>query len=219
MSQALMFLALWFVFGVLTLGFGWILFPALYWLAAIRGSAARAEIAQQKLKSTLMHSESVISFAIQKRCASLFYRRQVIAITSSRMITLNRSWFGGFTMLDYQWKDLRDATLQENIFPAMFGSKLTFVVEEDKPQLMIDGLPGDAAASIYSRSQGEEQSWEEKRRIRDMEEDRSGIGISGGGRENATLLEELGRAKALFDAAAITDVEYQEIKAKIISRA
>ena len=218
MSQAMLFLAFWFFFGAMTFGIGWLLFPILYWVAAIRGSDARAVIAQNKLKSTLMHGEDVGAFSIQKRCASLFFRRQVIAITSSRMITLNRSWFGGFTMLDYQWKDLRDARLQENIFPDLFGSKLLFLVDEGKP-LVINGLPGDAAASIYSSSQGEEQSWEEKRRVRGMEESRGGIGRSGGGMDSASILDELGRAKALLDAAAITDVEYQEIKAKIISRA
>ena len=61
------------------------------------------------------------------RIASLFKRRELIAITNSRFISINRSLFGGFTMRDYQWKDLNDVKLAENILPGIFGFSLRFV--------------------------------------------------------------------------------------------
>ncbi len=154
-------------------------------------------------------------------------RRQLVAITSSRIITLSRSWFGGFTMRDYQWKDLHDARLRENMFSDTFGSKLTFMVGADKPQLSINGISNEVASQIYSHAQGEEQAWEEKRRVRSLEEIRaasggitigSGMpqGISSGG--GVSIVYELGKAKALFDSGVISDAEYNEIKAKILSR-
>jgi hypothetical protein len=33
------------------------------------------------------------------------------------------------------------------------------------------------------------------------------------------MLDELAKAKALFDGGAISDVEFQEIKAKVLARA
>ena len=38
---------------------------------------------------------------------------------------------------------------------------------------------------------------------------------SGGG---VSIVDELGKAKALFDSGVISDAEYNEIKAKILSR-
>src|SRR5215213_9136031 len=109
----------WIVVGLLVVA-------ALYWIVVIRGTEERTETARQKLQATLMKDEKVISVAIQNRIASLFKRRELIAITSSRFVSINRSLFGGFTMRDYQWKDLQDVKLSENILPGIFGSSLRF---------------------------------------------------------------------------------------------
>jgi hypothetical protein len=207
---------------------GLLIAAALYWLVVIRGTDERTEKARQKLQATLMKDEKVISSAIQNRIASLFKRRELIAITNSRFVSINRSLFGGFTMRDYQWKDLQDVKLSENILPGVFGSSLRFITGTDSTGLHIDGIPSDIASAIYTHAQSEGQAWEEKRRIRELEERRaasggvhvhSGASGAAGGPPAGSILEEIARAKALLDAGAISDAEFQEIKARVLSRA
>ena len=76
--------------------------------------------------------------------------------------------------------------------------------------------------------QFEEQAWEEKRRIRTIEEVRAAAGgvvvnnapapsenKSGGNR----MLEEIQKAKELLDSGAVSDAEFQEMKSKILAGA
>jgi preprotein translocase subunit YajC len=217
MSEFLM----WAVAGILVAA-------AIYWLVVIRGTDERTEKARQKLQATLMKDEKVITSAIQNRIASLFKRRELVAITNSRFISINRSLFGGFTMRDYQWKDLHDVKLAENILPGIFGSSLRFVTSPDSAGLHINGIPSDVASAIYTHAQSEGQAWEEKLRIRELEEKRaasggvhvhSGLPGAASGLPTASIMEEIAKAKALLDSGAISDAEFQEIKAKELSRA
>jgi hypothetical protein len=191
------------------------------------GGAAREQKALLKLQSTLIKDEAVITSGIQKRIFSLFSRRILIAISSSRLIEIRRSRLGGFDMKDYQWKDLRDAQMSENIIPNFFGAKINFVAKQNAKTITIDGLPSDVASAIYSYAQAQEHEWEEKNRVRDLEEKRAISGSSmvtvGGqattsGNSQGNMLESLEKAKKLFDSGAINDVEYQELKAKIINK-
>jgi hypothetical protein len=208
------------VFTFCTWGLG--LIP--YWALVIKGSQARAAAASAKLNSTLMKQETIVVSALQQRLAALITRRQLIALTNSRIILIDRSVLGGFSMRDYQWKDLRDAQLSENIMPQWFGSKLSFLA--GNASVVIDGLQSDVAAKAYAHAQEQEQAWEEKHRVRGLEEKRAaagGVVVHGAGgaapANSNNVLEELEKAKRLFDAGAVSDAEYQEIKAKILSRA
>ena len=131
-------------------------------------------------------------------------------------------------MRDYQWKDLQDVKLSENMLPGIFGSSLRFTTGPDSTGLHINGIPSDVASAIYTHAQSEGQAWEEKRRIRELEERRAasgGVHVHSGssgaasGPPAGSMLEEIARAKALLDAGAISDTEFQEIKAKVLSRA
>lgn len=222
--------------AVVTVGYGVVLIPAylalvlIYWALVVRGADARKATASAKLTSTLMVNEQKLCDAIQTRLCALFSRRLVLAATSSRIILIQRPLLGGFTMKDYQWKDLHDANLSENMLPKLFGSRLSFAIRREgegavEDRLVIDGIEGRLASQIYATAQDQEQAWEEKRRIRTMEESRAksgGITLggypSGAGAPNASALEELERAKKLLDAGAISDAEYNEIKSKILSR-
>lgn len=227
------------VVGVNAIGYAVVLIPAylalivLYWALVIRGASGRREIAVEKLNSTLMASEQKLGEAIEHRICALLSRRLLIAATNSRIILIRRPLLGGFTMKDYQWKDVHDAMLSENVLPDVFGSRLSVTIRRDgagstEDHLVIDGIERRAASRIYATAQEQEQAWEEKRRVRAMEEERAssgGISLSGGptalggaadGR--ASALEELERAKSLLDAGAISDAEFNEIKSKILSR-
>ena len=220
------FVVIWALLIFPTFGIGLILVPVYYWLVFV-GGPAREQKALQKLQSTLIKEETVIASGIQRRVFGLFSRRILIAITASRLIEINRSILGGFDMKDYQWKDLRDAQMSENIIPNFFGAKLNFVANQQSKSITIDGLPSDVASSIYAFAQAKDHEWEEKNRIRDLEEKRaiSGssvvtVGTQSGGSspDQGDMLASLEKAKKLFDTGAINDVEYQELKAKIISK-
>jgi hypothetical protein len=218
------FTFIWLLLIGITAGVGLILFVP-YWLLTFRGQEVRAAKANEKLRAAIMDGETIVQSALQLRIAALSTRRQTLAVTSSRIIVVSRSMFGGFAMKDYQWKDLGDAQLSENVLPQWFGTKLHFSVANGT--LEIDGIPSDVASKIYKHSQHQEQAWEEKRRVRKLEEMRAaagGIVMNGGitsandGRVGSSL-DELERAKKLLDSGVVSDAEYQEIKAKILSRA
>jgi hypothetical protein len=220
--------ALGVVVGVaVTVGYGVLLVPTylalilVYWALVVRGGEARRVTAGEKLTSTLMGTEQKLGDAIQFRLCALLSRRLVVAATNSRVILIKRAILGGFVMKDYQWKDLHDADLSENVLPNLFGSRLSFSVRRDgqgatEDRLVIDGIDGRLASQIYSTAQEQEQAWEEKRRVRTMEEARaSSGGISLGGfpsvpapaAAGGSTLDELERAKKLLDAAVISQEE------------
>src|SRR5688572_7849459 len=184
----------------------------LYWMFVVRGLEARRAKAVEKLTSTLMTNEQKLGDAIQMRICALSSRRLLVAATSSRVILIKRPLLGGFTMEDYQWKDLHDATLSENVLPNLFGSRLSFVIRRDGQEqiegtVVADGLDARVASRLYTAAQDQEQAWEEKRRVRTMEEARASSGgitvggypaTAGGGGASGSALDELERAKKLL---------------------
>lgn len=220
-------IGIWLLVSVLTVGVGLIAVAVWAGLVFI-GAEGRAEKARATLKSTLMTGEQVIAEAVQHRVFALFRRRMVIAITSSRILTVQRGLLGGFKMADMQWKDLKDVRLEQNILDSLCGSNLAFdSLLLGHPGIAVDGVPCQAATAMYAKAQYEEQAWEEKRRVRGLEETRAasggvtigasdGVGGSSGGDR---MVEEIRKAKDLLDAGAISDSEFQEMKAKILGRA
>lgn len=220
LKDLVVFVLLWTLFAVFTVGIGLILLPV-YWALVVRGSELRAEEAAEKLRSTLMQGETLLHSALQGRAASLLSRRRMIAITPSRIIAVSRPLLGGFSMVDYQWKDLHDVRLSENVLPQWFGSRLVF--QTAKGTVPADGIDGPKASEIYAYAQQQEQAWEEKRRVRHLEERRAssgGIVMQGAastpGAAGGTLVE-LEKAKQLLDSGIISDAEFHEIKAKLLS--
>lgn len=202
------------------------------WLACIYiGGDSRAAQLDKKISSTLMSGETVVAQAVQYRVFALFNRRAFVAITNSRIIKISRGLLGGFKMQDIQWKDLRDVQIEENVLSDLCGSNLTFK-NPNIPLLEVNGIKGDIASAMYSKAQFEEQAWEEKRRVRAMEEQRARAGgvivNTGQGNEAAAaapvsdsnrIFGEIEKAKQLLDMGAISDSEFQEMKAKILGKA
>ena len=219
-------IGIWLVISVVTLGVGTLVL--IVWaLLVFLGAEDRAAKAEAILERTLMAGETVAARALQHRVFALFRRRALIAITSSRILVIQRGLLGGFTMADMQWKDLKDVRLDENILPGMCGANLAFDSLGASPGVYLDGAPSEPAAKMYAKAQFEEQAWEEKRRVRGLEETRAasggvtlGAGGAGfGGDAPDRMVEEIRKAKALFDDGAISDAEFQEMKAKILGRA
>jgi hypothetical protein len=216
-------IGIWLAAVVITFGVGSLALIA-WALLVFLGAESREAKALATLERTLMSGETVVARALQQRVFALFRRRAVIAITSSRILTIQRGLFGGFRMADMQWKDLKDARLEENILTQMCGANLAFDGLA-QPGVYVDGVPSAAAAAMYAKAQFEEQAWEEKRRVRGLEETRAasgGVTIgagAAGGEAGERMVEEIRKAKELLDAGAVSDAEFQEMKAKILGRA
>jgi hypothetical protein len=159
--------------------------------------------ALEKLDTLLTPGEQVQEFAFQLRIHSLLRRRGVVVATDRRVIFLSRGLLGA---------DL-------------------FVGAEDERQHSIVGADSASVRRIYSFAQHQEQAWREKNRIRKMEEMRAqagGVTISqgmndgsaagpSGGPSGADLMGQLKEAKALFDQGALSDTEYETLKAKLLA--
>ena len=215
--------------------FLFIIFAGSYYYLVFRNQDARVKKANTKLLDYLIEGESVIVKGLDTRPFALFKRRQIFAVTNSRIIRLERGLLGGFDMLDYQWKDLKDAQISENVFPSITGSTLSFTFQANSEE-PIEVYPEiEVASKAYRHSQQEEQAWEEKRRIRDMEEKRAESGgvfigsnpiksnnsaISNQNKEQpkVDITDELFKLKKLLDEGILSDVEFQEMKSKILSR-
>lgn len=200
----------------------------IYWLAVFFGAPQRIAKAEKKLEDTLMQGETLVSQGMQQRPFAFFSRRKLVGITNSRIIMISRGLLGGFKMQDFQWKDLHDAKISENVLSNFCGSNLAFnAMNQD---ISVPGVENAAATSIYKKAQAEEQAWEEKRRIRGLEEKRAAAGgviVNSGqahsgyetaGKGSISITEEIEKAKKLQDDGAINDAEFQEIKSKILSK-
>ena len=221
--------------------FGILLFVILagsYYYLVFRNQNERVKKANAKLLDYLIDGESIVVKGLDTRPFALFKRRQIFAVTNSRIIRLKRKLLGGFDMLDYQWKDLKDAQISENVFPAITGSTLTFLFQANSEE-PIEVYPEiEVASKAYRHSQQEEQAWEEKRRVRKMEEKRAesgGVTIGPGSipvqsnnsaydnqnkeqKPKGDIADELIKLKRLLDEGVLSDVEFQEMKSKILSR-
>lgn len=223
---------LWLVLAPFTLGLS-VLVGAALLIYLFVGAEARRENAEEKLQSTLMTGESIVSGSIQHRAFALFHRRLVLAITNSRVILIRRGLLGGFKMTDIQWKDLKDVKMEQNVLDTICGSNLSFEhYNSNVGWLGVAGIRSEAASEIYSHAQAEEQAWEEKRRVRAMEEVRAAAGgvtvhaasapaapTQPQATANRPIVEQIQQAKALLDDGVISDSEFQEMKSKILAGA
>lgn len=184
------------------------------------------------LKTVLIGGETIEEWAVQRRLFALFHRRVLITATSGRFIVIRRGLFGGFSMTDFRWQDLGDSKIRVGIFGAdlffkKFSSTDLAMDKYSSASLSLTGFRKEQAQNIYRLAQAHDQSWREKRRIRELEELRAksgGFNI-GGAQPNVQQtvqtqedsLERLKKAKEMLDNKLITDSEYDSIKARIIS--
>ena len=251
------FLVSWLIIFLVSIGIGILLdnsflgilifgiFLGSYYYLVFRGSEARVKKAYTKLNDVLMQDEAIIEKGMDKRAFALLSRRQVFAVTSSRVIEIKRPVFGGFEMRDFQWKDLEDAKVSENVLSSLCGSILYFKADNKEIRLGSRVVEDEfkfypeieTASKAYKYAQQAEQSWEEKRRIRSMEEKRAEAGgiifgqstspsVSSGmvsqetkdSNSKVDVADELLKLKKLLDEGILSDAEFQEMKSKILAK-
>jgi hypothetical protein len=191
----------------------------------------RLNKALEHLNSVLVSGETLEAWAIQRRLFALTNRRILIAATSGRFIQIKRGLLGGYDMTDFRWQDLGDARIKVGIFGAdifmkIYGSTDLAISKDSNQILVLPGFRKEQAEKIYRLAQAQDQSWREKRRIRELEELRakSGgvtIGTNTGSQQQGNASDDaaskLEQAKQMLEKKLITDSEYESIKARIIS--
>jgi hypothetical protein len=209
--------------------------PAMPALSISDDDDSRLAQAVQHLTALLVPGETLVAYAVQRRLFALAHRRVLVAATSGRLIRIERGIVGGYTPVDMRWQDIENAHLRVGIF----GADLT-ITSRGRQDLASSGqatgaitalgLRKQQAEQVYRAAQAQEQSWREKRRVRDLDELRAksgGIQLGGGGGTSGSgsggaagddPLARLQRAKEMLAGGLITDSEYESIKAKIVDR-
>ena len=185
------------------------------------------------LHGLLTSGETLEAWAAQRRLYALNHRRELIAATSGRFISLKRRLFGGYDSADIRWQDLKETRISAGIFAAdliliaQSSSDLNIGAEVNRVW-SFDGLHKDQAQAMYRICQQHDQVWREKRRVRELEELRAksgGVQISGAsppyGSDTTGAESEparrLRQAREMLEAKLISDSEFESIKAKIVS--
>ena len=104
------------------------------------------------------------------------------------------------------------------------------IISTDGRKVKMPGLDSEKARKIYAYAQSEEQAWREKNRIRDIEELRAksgGITLNGSGSPVGApaavpasvddVMKKVKEAKEMLDGGAISDVEFETIKARLLN--
>lgn len=185
------------------------------------------------LRSVLIPAEQLEAWAVQHRLFAVTHRRILVAATSGRLIMITRHLIGGFDVSDIRWQDLEEVTLRVGIFGADLSiragkaSDLASQGATGSRRLDFTGLRKEQAQAVYRICQAQDQSWREKRRVRELEELRArsgGIQVSSGSMGAPAQagaipdpVRKLQEARQMLEAKLITDAEYEAIKAKIVA--
>ncbi len=184
-----------------------------------------AQVAKD-VRTILTPNETIAYIAHQNRTA-FGQKKDAAVATNNRIILYRPHRFGRLEFHDFLWEDVRDVTIAEKVWSSQF----TCVTTDDRT-LQLGGLVKEQARTLYAFCQQKEQEWRERRRVRQMEEERARAGgvqvtlpSAGGtppaGEAAAGSAEDpvaaLAKAKQLFDQELISEAEYETLKAKILS--
>lgn len=197
------------------------------------GEDASVDSGLKELNGLLVPGERLLAYAVQRRLFALSHRRVIIGATTGRFIGLFRGLVGGYTPVDVRWQDLKDVNIRAGIFGA--DVTISSLATDDfgshghaaSGRQVFAGLRKDQAQQVYKICQAQEQSWREKRRVRDLDELRAESGgvqfgnmpMAGGVAAPSAMsdpTERLRRAKQMLDDGLITDTEYESIKARVV---
>jgi hypothetical protein len=179
-----------------------------------------------KLNGILMSGEDVQYIAVQKKPA-VNISPDCVAITNKRIIFCRPKNLGlSMEFQDLLWKDVHDCHLKEEIFGSVFSVKTVGGYD-----CRIDYLPKAQARKLYTVSQEQEEVQREYRRQREMEEKRAGAGnvvvtpsahtqqpVTSSASIQEDPVATLQKLKTLFDSGLISQAEFDNKKAEVLSR-
>lgn len=168
--------------------------------------------------STILTRNEQILYIAQQNLTALSPRRDSAVATSNRLILYRPHIIGRTDFADLLWEDVKNITVKEGVL----ATELRVETRDGRVEVL-GNLDKAQARRLYSVAQQKELEWREKRRIRQMEEERAragGVqvtlpqGPSGSEEDQVT---RLARARAMLDQGLISEAEYEAIKARIIS--
>ncbi|MCL9804487.1 PH domain-containing protein [Flavobacterium amniphilum] len=176
-----------------------------------------------RVSGLLTSGEEIEYIAVQKKPA-INLSPDCITLTNKRIIFCRPKNFGlSMDFQDYLWKDIADCHIKENILGADFKIKTV------RGQIdMMDYLPKAQARRLYQFGQGKEEEMQNYRRQIDLENKRAAAG--GGITVNAAVpspqvqeikedpMEVLQKLKKLLDADIISQEEFENKKAEVLSK-
>ncbi|MBM2812032.1 MAG: uncharacterized protein HW416_2791 [Chloroflexi bacterium] len=180
-----------------------------------------AEALQQiavEVAKVLTQNEEILYIAMQNQMA-LSLRKDCVVATNNRVILYRPDILGRVNFDNFLWQDVRNAQIQQGMLSSEFQ-----VETVDGRRNALGNLDKEQAKRLYGVCEQMEQEWREKRRVREMEQDRAragGVVVSAapGAPESSAEdpVEKLAKAKAMLDQNLISEIEYEALKAKILA--
>jgi hypothetical protein len=173
----------------------------------------------------LTPNEEIVYIALQNPTA-LTVKKDVVVVTSNRIILYRPGVLGRISFVDFQWRDVVSVTMNQG----MLSTEITVQNLSGQTQ-RVGNLEKEQAKRLYGIAQQFEQEWRERRRVREMEEARArsggvflgsmpfsaGPGVPATSEPAEDPVQRMAKAKAMWDQGLITETEYQALKAKILS--
>jgi hypothetical protein len=178
-----------------------------------------------EVAAILTPNEEIIYIVLQNPTA-ITVKKDAVVVTSNRIILYKPGVLGRISFVDFQWRDVVSVKMNQG----MLSTEIT--VENTSGQAQrVGNLEKGQAKRLYGIAQQFEQEWRERRRVREMEENRARSGgvflgsmpFSAGpavptpAEPAEDPVQRMAKAKAMWDQGLITETEYQALKAKILS--
>jgi hypothetical protein len=174
-----------------------------------------------EVAAILTAGEEILYIALQNKTAVTLKKDAAVASTN-RLIFYRAGMLGRVSFADYQWQDITNVQMKQGFLASNLVVSLASGAIDS-----LSGLDKEQTKRLYGIAQQMEQEWRERRRIRQMEEDRARAGgiIMAAPQPNTAApppqaedpVAKLGKAKAMLDQGLIDQAEYDTLKARILS--
>lgn len=173
----------------------------------------------REISKILTQNEEILYIALQNVTA-LTIKKDALVVTNNRIILFSPGVLGRVTFKDYLWQDILNVTMKQG----MLSTQIDVETAAGKQEL--GAVDKEQAKRLYGFAQQLEQEWREKRRVRQMEEERAragGVYLGGipAAQPASPAAEDpvarLSKAKALLDQNLISEQEYETLKAKVLA--
>lgn len=183
-----------------------------------------AERIRKEVAPLLTPNEVIECIAVQGSM-SLATAKDAVVVTNNRIVFYRPGLFGKrVKLVDFLWQDIADIHFSQGLRGAKLIARSTDGRKEE-----MDHLDKEQAKRAYGLCQQHEQEWREMRRARELEEARAKAGgiyigqpatpsVPGGPTASGDdPMAKLKQAKEMLDQGLISEVEYDALKAKILS--
>lgn len=177
-----------------------------------------------RVRGILTSNEKVDWIVVQQKLVAMTIAPDAVVITNRRLIFYRPKLLGRFDFDDYQWLDLSDAHIQQNMLGSVFTAKHT-----SGKIVSMDSLPKVGAQTVYRLAQEREEQARLTRLEMQRDTARAGatqINLAGVANTQSTtpaaggvdLISRLKTLKDMADAGLITAADYEERKKQILAQ-